>query len=154
MYDCSLLCSLSLLLPHFAYPLIRIYVTMADKNGELPLTRSSVRSAHELIKEHIHRTPVLTSKTLSNLASTPQSSKALIGTPFEGQQPARPKIKFFFKCENYQRIGAFKSRGAFHALARLSKEELSRGVVTHSSGILAVYARNTDYNTRNLAYDV
>ena len=113
---------------------------MADSTIMLPLTRSSVQSAHESIKEHIHRTPVLTSNTLSNLASTPQSPEALIGTPFEAQRPARPKIKFFFKCENYQRIGAFKSRGAFHALARLSKKELSRGVVTHSSGILAMYA--------------
>ena len=100
----------------------------------LPLERSSVEAAHELIKQHIHRTPVLTSKTLSELASTPQTPEALVGTPFEGQAPARPRIKFFFKCENYQRIGAFKSRGAFHALARLSEEELSRGVVTHSSG--------------------
>jgi len=113
---------------------------MADSAEELPLTRSSVQSAHELIKRHIHRTPVLTSNTLSALASTPQSPEALVGTPFEGQRPARPKIKFFFKCENYQRIGAFKSRGAFHALARLSREELSRGVVTHSSGIAATYA--------------
>lgn len=100
----------------------------------LPLERSSVLSAHELIKPHIHLTPVLTSTTLSDLASTPQSPEALIGTPFEGQNPAHPRIHFFFKCENYQRIGAFKSRGAFHALSRLSREELSRGVVTHSSG--------------------
>ncbi|KAG7001332.1 ketol-acid reductoisomerase [Physcia stellaris] len=107
---------------------------MADAKPSLPLERSSVQAAHELIKKHIHRTPVLTSKTLSDLASAPQSLEALVGTPFEGQRPARPKIKFFFKCENYQRIGAFKSRGAFHALARLNKEELSRGVVTHSSG--------------------
>ena len=113
---------------------------MANSAEELPLTRSSVQSAHELIKKHIHRTPVLTSNTLSNLASTPQSPEALVGTPFEGQRPARPNIKFFFKCENYQRIGAFKSRGAFHALARLSREELSRGVVTHSSGISAMCA--------------
>ncbi len=100
----------------------------------LPLERSSVLSAHELIKSHIHLTPVLTSTTLSDLASTPQTPEALIGTPFEGQNPAHPRIHFFFKCENYQRIGAFKSRGAFHALSRLSNEDLSRGVVTHSSG--------------------
>lgn len=107
---------------------------MTDPKPSLPLERSSVHTAHELIKKYIHRTPVLTSKTLSDLASAPQSPEALIGTPFEGQGPAKPKINFFFKCENYQRIGAFKSRGAFHALARLSKDELSRGVVTHSSG--------------------
>lgn len=113
---------------------------MADNVEELPLTRLSVQSAQKLIERLVHRTPVLTSDTLSNLASTSQSLEALVRTPFEGQRPARPRIKFFFKCENYQRIGAFKSRGAFHALARLSREELSRGVVTHSSGISAMYA--------------
>ena len=100
----------------------------------LPLERSSVQSAHKLIKPYIHETPVLTSTTLNNIASTPQSPDALIGTPFEGHEPVHPKIHFFFKCENYQRIGAFKARGAFHALARLSDEELKNGVVTHSSG--------------------
>ena len=108
---------------------------MANRTEHPPLTRSSVGAAHELIKKHIHRTPVFTSTTLSDLASTAQSQDALEGTPFEGQRPARPRIKLFFKCENYQRIGAFKIRGAFHALSRLGKEELSRGVVTHSSGV-------------------
>lgn len=108
---------------------------MADITKMLPLKRSSVQAAHGQIKEHVHRTPVLTSTTLSKLASTPQTPEALVGTPFEGQTPAQPKINFFFKCENYQRIGAFKIRGAFHALSRLTKEQLARGVVTHSSGI-------------------
>lgn len=107
---------------------------MAHLSKTLPLNRSSVQSAHERIKEHIKLTPVLTSTTLSNLASTPQTQEALNGTPFEGQTPSHPRIKFFFKCENYQRIGAFKVRGAFHALSRLSEDELARGVVTHSSG--------------------
>ncbi|KAF6234279.1 hypothetical protein HO173_007701 [Letharia columbiana] len=107
---------------------------MADLSRTLPLKRSSVQSAHERIKDHIQLTPVLTSTTLSNLASTPQTPEALVGTPFEGQRPARPRINFFFKCENYQRTGSFKIRGAFHALSRLSEEELAKGVVTHSSG--------------------
>ena len=107
---------------------------MAHLSKTLPLKRASVQSAHERIKEHIHLTPVLTSTTLSTLASTPQTPEALLGTPFEGQIPAHPRIKFFFKCENFQRIGAFKVRGAFHALSRLSEDELARGVVTHSSG--------------------
>lgn len=106
---------------------------------ELPLTRESVIAAHELIKPHIHLTPVQTNTTLSNLASTPQTAEALKGTPWEGQQPARPKIKLFFKCENFQRIGAFKVRGAFHAVKRLIEKEgldevRQKGVVTHSSG--------------------
>lgn len=107
---------------------------MADLSMTLPLERSSVQSAHERIKQHIKLTPVLTCTTLSNLASTPQTPEALVGTPFEGQRSAHPRINFFFKCENYQRNGAFKIRGAFHALSRLSQEELAKGVVTHSSG--------------------
>ncbi|KAH8147906.1 uncharacterized protein LAJ45_08007 [Morchella importuna] len=74
-------------------------------------------SAHALITPHIHRTPVLTSTTLSALASTPT-------TP----------ITLLFKAENLQKIGAFKIRGATHAIARLSDEQLRNGVVTHSSG--------------------
>ncbi|KAL8638642.1 MAG: hypothetical protein Q9228_004217 [Teloschistes exilis] len=107
---------------------------MAKSGVDLPLERASVEAAHEAIKEHIHCTPVVTSRTMNELASTPQSPEALIGTMCEGRNPAHPKIRLFFKCENYQRIGAFKSRGAFHALSRLSGEQLSRGVVTHSSG--------------------
>ncbi|KAL9613232.1 MAG: hypothetical protein Q9167_002248, partial [Letrouitia subvulpina] len=108
---------------------------MADHH--LPLTRSNVLAAHARIKPHIHLTPVLTCTTLSTLASTPQRPEALLGTPFEGQPPANPKLNLFFKCENLQRIGAFKCRGAFHALSRLRDSRgdlLARGVVTHSSG--------------------
>ncbi|MCJ1393396.1 hypothetical protein MMC18_006270 [Xylographa bjoerkii] len=121
---------------------------MADLSRCLPLERSSVEAAHELIKPYIHETPVLTCQTLNDLASTPQAPSALIGTPFEGQRPAAPKMNFFFKCENYQRIGAFKIRGASHALERLSKDELRNGIVTHSSGnhaqALALAARTRD----------
>ncbi|KAL7273076.1 hypothetical protein RUND412_004086 [Rhizina undulata] len=90
----------------------------------LPLTRESVLEAHDLIKSKIHLTPVLTSQTLSSLASRPAD---------ESSKPA-PKINLLFKCENLQKIGAFKIRGATHAIARLTDEELRRGVVTHSSG--------------------
>ncbi|KAL2825022.1 pyridoxal-phosphate dependent enzyme [Aspergillus cavernicola] len=102
-------------------------------------TPSSIHSAYTLITPYIHRTPLLTCRTLDKIASTPQSREALLGTPFENTPPANPQIRFFFKCENYQRIGAFKARGAFHALLRLvervGEEEVRRvGVVTHSSG--------------------
>lgn len=97
---------------------------MADATNR-PLTRASVLEAHERIKPYIHLTPVLTSTTLSDLASTPRPN---IDTP------AHPKINLFFKCENYQKIGAFKARGAFHALSRLTAGELANGVITHSSG--------------------
>lgn len=112
---------------------------MTEPTHWLPLTGENVRAAHALIKPYIHETPVLTCKTLNRIASTPQTPEWLIGTPFEGQTPASPKINFFFKCENYQRIGAFKVRGAFHAVLRvvgtMGEEEVRRkGVITHSSG--------------------
>lgn len=112
---------------------------MTDSTHWLPLTEESVRAAHTLIEPYVHHTPVLTSRTLNRIASTPQSAEALEDTPYAGQTPARPRINFFFKCENYQRIGAFKARGAFHAVLRLiqtkGREEVSRkGVITHSSG--------------------
>ncbi|KAJ5396433.1 Tryptophan synthase beta subunit-like PLP-dependent enzymes superfamily [Penicillium cosmopolitanum] len=75
------------------------------------LTPAAVQAAYGLIQPYVHRTPLLTCKTLDSIASTPQSSESLVGTPFEGQTPARPKFRLFFKCENLQRIGAFKARG-------------------------------------------
>lgn len=112
---------------------------MASTQIHPSLTRSNVEAAHALIKPHIHDTPVLTNTTLSNLASTPQAAEALEGTQWEGQEPVHPKINIFFKCENFQRIGAFKVRGAFHAVTRLIEKEgidevRKKGVVTHSSG--------------------
>lgn len=91
-----------------------------------PLTRASVQEAHALIKPLIHLTPVIQCSTLSSLASTPQTHST---TP-----SAHPKMNLFFKCENLQKAGAFKARGAFHALSRLSDAQLAHGVVTHSSG--------------------
>lgn len=93
-----------------------------------------------MIKPHIHSTPVLTNTTLSNLASTPQPAEVLKGTPWEGQEPARPNVRLFFKAENFQKIGAFKVRGAFHAVLRLVEEKgieevRKKGVATHSSGM-------------------
>lgn len=114
---------------------------MADPTKSPPLTRPSVIAAHEIIKPYIHYTPVLTNTTLNDLASTPQSASTLADTPWAGQTPANPKLRFYFKCENLQKVGAFKARGAFHALKRLMAEEgweevggRKKGVVTHSSG--------------------
>ena len=115
---------------------------MADLNKSPSLTRDSVIAAHALIKQHILYTPVLTNATLTELASTPQSASELVGTPWEGQEPAKPIIRLWFKCENLQKVGAFKVRGAFHALTRLMAEDgweagggRERGVATHSSGM-------------------
>lgn len=107
--------------------------TMADMTKiSRPLTRASVREAHDRITPYIHHTPVLQCDYISSLASTPQSPSALNGTEYADQEPARPKMNIFFKCENYQRIGAFKARGAFHALSRLTDAQLEKGVITHS----------------------
>ena len=127
---------------------------MADLATTLPLTRDSVVEAHKLIRPHIHHTPVLTNRTLTTLASTPQSEASLIGTKWEGQTPAKPVLRLWFKCENLQRVGAFKVRGAFHAIERLKQEPgwaeaggKEKGVVTHSSGnhaqALALAARES-----------
>jgi threonine dehydratase len=71
-----------------------------------------IAAAHERIRPHAHRTPVLTSATID----------ALTGA------------SVFFKCENLQRMGAFKFRGAFNALSQLGPEERKRGVLAFSSG--------------------
>ena len=71
-----------------------------------------IRAAHERIRPFIHRTPVLTSASLDEATSA----------------------KLFFKCENFQKIGAFKARGATNAVFSLDEQTAKRGVATHSSG--------------------
>jgi threonine dehydratase len=71
-----------------------------------------IAAAHERIKPQAKRTPVLTSATVD----------ALIGA------------KVFFKCENFQRMGAFKFRGAYNALSQLKEDAKKKGVVAFSSG--------------------
>ena len=72
----------------------------------------TIREAHRRIAPHIHRTPVMTSASLDEIAGA----------------------KLFFKCENLQRTGSFKIRGATNAIFSLSDAEAARGVVTYSSG--------------------
>ncbi|MCP4818481.1 MAG: pyridoxal-phosphate dependent enzyme [Shimia sp.] len=76
------------------------------------LTIEDVREAHERIKPYIHNTPVLTSSYLDGLSGA----------------------SLFFKCENFQKAGAFKVRGASNAVFGLSDEQAKNGVATHSSG--------------------
>jgi threonine dehydratase/serine racemase len=73
---------------------------------------AAVRASAARIEPFIHPTPVMTSSTLDRLAGR----------------------ELFFKCELFQRTGAFKFRGACNALLQLSDEDAARGVVTHSSG--------------------
>ena len=76
------------------------------------ITKKDIEQAHERIKQYIVRTPVMTSDSINELAG----------------------CQVFFKCENLQKIGAFKARGAMNAILSLSRENLVKGVATHSSG--------------------
>lgn len=71
-----------------------------------------VTAAQERLRGHANRTPVMTSRTLNQWVGA----------------------EVFFKCENFQRVGAFKFRGALNAIAQLTPEEKWRGVITYSSG--------------------
>jgi len=78
----------------------------------LALSLDRIRTAHERIRPYIHRTPVLTSSRFDEASG----------------------VQLFFKCENFQKIGAFKARGATNAVFALDNTSAKRGVVTHSSG--------------------
>ncbi|MCL5286898.1 MAG: pyridoxal-phosphate dependent enzyme [Acidobacteria bacterium] len=82
-----------------------------SKSADLP-DLETIRAAARRIQPHIHRTPVMTCASLDEMAGA----------------------RLYFKCENFQRCGAFKIRGATNAIALLSEAEARRGVVTHSSG--------------------
>ncbi|MFN3171048.1 MAG: beta-hydroxyaspartate dehydratase BhcB [Hyphomicrobiales bacterium] len=75
-------------------------------------TYDDVLAAHARIEPHIHRTPILTSSYFNDLVGA----------------------ELFFKCENFQKAGAFKVRGASNAVFGLSDEDAKQGVATHSSG--------------------
>jgi len=77
-----------------------------------PPTWEAILAAHARIAPRIHRTPVLTSASLNAIAGT----------------------RLFFKCENLQKTGSFKIRGASNAILSLTEQEVARGIVTQSSG--------------------
>jgi len=76
------------------------------------ITAETILEAHERIKPFINRTTILTSENLDEMMG----------------------CSMFFKCENFQKIGAFKARGAMNAILSFTKTEISNGVATHSSG--------------------
>jgi len=78
----------------------------------IPVTIADIRKAHERIKPFIHNTPVLKSDSINDIVNS----------------------RVFFKCENLQKVGAFKARGATNAVLSLPNKELQKGVATHSSG--------------------
>ncbi|MGB1110045.1 MAG: threo-3-hydroxy-L-aspartate ammonia-lyase, partial [Gammaproteobacteria bacterium] len=85
---------------------------MMNTTPSEPVSFHDVLDASNVLKGHAHRTPVMRSRTLND----------------------RLGAEVYFKCENLQRIGAFKFRGAFNAMSRLSAAEKARGVVAYSSG--------------------
>ncbi|MFA7362219.1 MAG: pyridoxal-phosphate dependent enzyme [Candidatus Kapaibacterium sp.] len=76
------------------------------------ITKQQIEEAHDRIRRYVHRTPVLTSVLLDEIAG----------------------CRLYFKCENFQKIGAFKIRGAMNAALQLPDEKLKHGIATHSSG--------------------
>ena len=78
----------------------------------LPRWFRSVSDANARLRGHVHRTPIVASRTLNH----------------------RTGAEVFLKCENLQRIGAFKFRGAYNTISQLTPAQRDRGVVTHSSG--------------------
>jgi threonine dehydratase len=78
----------------------------------MKITKAAIEAAATRIGTYIHNTPIMTSKSIN----------ALYG------------LDLYFKCENFQKIGAFKIRGGMNASLQLTKEQLEKGVATHSSG--------------------
>ena len=75
-------------------------------------TLDDIREASKRIEPYLHRTPVMTSTAINDITGA----------------------SLFFKCENFQKVGAFKARGALNTVLGLDSEDLSHGVATHSSG--------------------
>lgn len=76
------------------------------------MTKEKIEQAHQEISPYIHRTPILSNSYINDLTGA----------------------ELFFKCENFQKIGAFKMRGAAYAISQLSELQKVKGVITHSSG--------------------
>ncbi len=85
---------------------------MNDSVTLMQPTFQDIQAAHERIKPYIHRTPLLTSRLFNEWTGG----------------------ELYFKCENFQKVAAFKARGAFNTVFSLTDEEAARGIVTHSSG--------------------
>jgi len=80
-------------------------------NSDIP-SKNDISAAYSRIKEYIHKTPVFSSRSINNIFGT----------------------EILFKCDNFQKAGAFKIRGALNAINMLPADKLDKGVATHSSG--------------------
>src|SRR3954469_6638654 len=92
--------------------LLLLLLTLASTVDGMSLDLGQIRAAHERIRPHIHRTPILSSARFDDASGA----------------------KLLFKCENLQKIGAFKARGATNAVFALDEQTAKSGVATHSSG--------------------
>jgi threonine dehydratase len=90
----------------------KLKIKIKPKSMTILPSFSDIQTAHDRIRPFIHRTPVLTSKSINQIVGA----------------------ELFFKCENFQKVGAFKFRGACNSVLALSDEEAKKGVCTHSSG--------------------
>ena len=79
------------------------------------LTKQDFLATHQRIFNYIHRTPVMTSQTINRMSGA----------------------EVYFKCDNFQKMGAFKMRGATNAILNLTDGQRAKGVATHSSGNFA-----------------
>ncbi|MGI9137999.1 MAG: threonine ammonia-lyase [Sediminibacterium sp.] len=78
----------------------------------MTINKAAIENAHERIKPYIHRTPVMTNNSINEMTG----------------------LQLYFKCENFQKIGAFKIRGGMNATLSLHEAQLKNGIATHSSG--------------------
>ena len=78
----------------------------------MSIQKEDIEKAQQRIKPYIHHTPVMTNQSINEMTG----------------------IQFYFKCENFQKIGAFKIRGGMNAALSLSADQLKNGIATHSSG--------------------
>ncbi|UHG93101.1 threonine ammonia-lyase [Spirosoma oryzicola] len=76
------------------------------------ISLATIREAHDRIRPYIHRTPVLTNHTIND----------------------RVGAELFFKCENFQKVGAFKARGGLNAVLQVAEHQEGKAITTHSSG--------------------
>jgi threonine dehydratase len=95
--------------------MLLFFITFENQFSPMSITIPTfedIITAHERIKSVVHKTPVLSSSSINKILNT----------------------ELYFKCENFQKVGAFKFRGASNAVLSLSKEQASKGIATHSSG--------------------
>jgi threo-3-hydroxy-L-aspartate ammonia-lyase len=89
-----------------------LYFVHAQFDEIFMISFSDISSAYTIVQPVVHKTPLLTSRSLNSRCGN----------------------DVFLKAENFQRVGAFKIRGAYHKIATLTNEEKRHGVITHSSG--------------------